>query len=344
MEQKYIDKLTDQIIDYLSEGGELYDINVKNLPFYEGVNYLCRHSNGMLKSFGEALNFLGFEYDPEYHEYEKLIGTLECYADENGYVDEMKNHRGEGVDTSLKEFAKALSCTPSDYLLLMTDYRYKNNASKRANYVEELISRIYKFYPDGNITNFRHNHPELYNSIRNVLLQAHSESASMEDLSYLLGVYLSDESSHHFSDKQIYQNVKESQVVREYEQEFAEGKIKNLSTDNPTLYRKIYICAIKNNLPVYEWFKMHNLTPPNQTNKNTYRLGRIKVDPAEREFEIKTKMQEIISREHSPIPNNKIDQYYFRKELAKKVLNELSNHSSKQPLSSPNAIQPGEDE
>ena len=89
---------------------------------------------------------------------------------------------------------------------------------------------------------------------------------------------------------------------------------------------------------------MHNLTPPNQTNKNTYRLGRIKVDPAEREFEIKTKMQEIISREHLSIPSNKIDQYYFRKELAKKVLNELSNHSSKQPVSSPNTIQPGEDE
>ena len=55
-------------------------------------------------------------------------------------------------------------------------------------------------------------------------------------------------------------------------------------------------------------------------------------------------MQEIISREHPSIPNNKIDQYYFRKELAKKVLNELSNHSSKQPVSFPNTIQPGEDE
>lgn len=344
MEQKYIENLIDQIINYLSEGGELYDINIKNLPFYEGVNYLCRHSNGQLKSFKQALNFLGFEYDPEYHEYKKLIETLESYADEEGYVDEMKNHRRESADTSLKEFAKELSCTPSDYLLLMTDYRYKNNTSKRANYVEELISRIYKFYPDGNITNFRHDHPELYNSIRNVLLQSHGQGTTMEDLAFLLGVFIDEDSSHRFSDRQIHSGIIESEVVQEYKLKIADGKIKNLSTDDPTLYRKIYICAIRNNMPVYEWFKMHNLTPPTQANKNTNRLGRIKVDPIERETEIKSKMQEIISRENLSFSKNKIKQYYFRKELAKKVLNELSNIKSQNQKFTQETPQPGDEE
>lgn len=325
MEQKFIEKLTDEIIDYLHEGGELYDINVKTLPFYEGVNFLCRSSKGMLKSFADALNFLGFEYDPEYHEYEKLIDTLESYSDKDFYVDEIKKHRGINADTILKEFAKELSCTPSDYLILMTDYRYKFNTSKKANYVQELISRIRKFYPDGNITNFRHDHPELYNSIRNVLIQAHGESASMENLASLLGVYLSEDSYHHFSDKQIFQNLNETQVVFEYQQKLNEGKIKNISIDDPTLYRKIYICAIKNNLSVYEWFKLHNFTPPIQTNKNTNRLGRIKVDPNEREAELKSKLQEIIEREKLSIPSSKIEQYYFRKELSKRVLKELDN-------------------
>lgn len=328
MEQKFIEKLTDEIIDYLHEGGELYDINVKNLPFYEGVNFLCRSSKGMLKSFADALNFLGFEYNPEYHEYEKLIDTLESYSDKDFYVDEIKKHRGINANTVLKEFANEISCTPSDYLILMTDYRYKFNASKRANYVDELISRIYKFYPDGNVTNLRYDHPELYNSIRNVLIQAHCESASMKNLACLLGIHLNDKSYHHFSDNQIFKGINESQVVSEYEQKLSEGKIKNISSDNPTLYRKIYICAIRNNMSVSEWFKMHNLTPPLQTNKNTNRLGRIKVDPIEREAELKGKMQEIIKRENLSIPSNKIEQYYFRKELARRVISELFNSSN----------------
>lgn len=324
MERKFIEKLKDQICDFINEGGDLYETtNVKQLPFYESINYLRKSSNGQIHSFAEAMAFLGFDYDQEFARYQKMNEILLSYADEDNFVDEIKKHRGENADTTLKEFAKQLDCTPSDYLLLMTDFRYRN-ASKKADYINELIDRIYTLYPDGNISSFRHKRPELYHAIRNVLLQAHGEFASMSDLAELLGVYLNENNNHKFSNKQIRQSINENQVVEEYKQKVADGRIKSISNDDPALYHKIYICAIRNNTTVYQWFVMHNLTPPANTIKtNTNRLSRIKVDPFEREAEIRAKQKEIIERDNLSLPEKPADQYHFRKALAKQVLKEL---------------------
>lgn len=329
MDKNFIEKLKDQICDFIHEGGSLYEVsNVKNLPFYESVNYLRKSSNGKIKSFADAMDFLGFDYDPEFERYQKLCNTLSSFADQENFVDEIKKYRHESADSSLKEFAKDLDCTPSDYLLLMTDFRYKN-ASKKANYLNELINRIYALYPDGNITSFRHSHPELYHSIRNVLLHAHGEFASMDDLADLLGVYVNEDNNNHFSKKQIFKNINESQVVDEYKQKLASGKIKNISNDDPALYHKIYICSVRNNTSVYQWFLMHNLTPPaNTTKSETNRLSRIKVDPLVREKEIREKQREIIERENLSLPEKPSEQYHFRKELAKKVLKELDSSNN----------------
>ena len=47
MEKKFIEKLKDQICDFINEVGDLYETtNVKQLPFYESINYLRKSSNG----------------------------------------------------------------------------------------------------------------------------------------------------------------------------------------------------------------------------------------------------------------------------------------------------------
>lgn len=333
MEQETIERIKNQISTFLKEGGKLYGVKVKDLPFYESVRYIRRHSDVELRDFAEAMRFLGFDYDPEFGRYSILLETLKTASDELRFVDALKKHRnGENpeflhADTILKESAKKLHCTPSDYLLLMTPYRYRTAQKKTDDFASEIIKIIKSHYPDGDVSRFKREDPKLYNSIRTFLLQSQCDEITMAQLANLLDIHVNNFNNADFSDKKIFQHLNEEEIVQEYIN-LPKAKRFKIAQEIPDLYRKIYICSVKSNVSVYEWFVKHGITPPTKTRKQEQRLGRVFVDPAEREHEIREKQKEIIKKENLVIPENEIEKYYFMKELTKKVLNELSSEEA----------------
>lgn len=318
MKKEYIESTKNKIIEYIRNGGSLYVDKIKSLPFYESLNFIRREKELGLTSCADVLNYLGFEYDREYHDYKVMLEEIAKYADAENYVDDFKKQRDTRIHNAFKERAREIGCTPSDYLILMTPFRYRKTF-KQVDYVEQLVEDFWKKYPDGDVTRFKRENPTLYYKFKHLVWASQQEGASSEDVAALLGI----SSEKKFSEKMIRSSINEEDMINEYLKKVASGEIKNLSRDR-TFYMRLNSIAARNGTSVYQLLVLHGITPPPGLRKQSERLRLTKVDSNERAKELLAKRAEIMCREGFPVPKNEREKYYLNKRLAIMTIKELS--------------------
>ena len=119
-----LEDIKKRIDDYVANGGSIYD-GRRELPYYDNLQKFTKKiqsTSNPAFTIVDAYKLCGYTFDREYGDYHKLLQVLSEHADENGYVDSIKKIDGsDAPKTLLKKMSTPLNCSPSDYLILMTD-------------------------------------------------------------------------------------------------------------------------------------------------------------------------------------------------------------------------------
>ena len=314
--RKEFEKLRIEINKHLANGGSIYDTK-KQLPYYDRMNKLIKKIQKMYNpefSRIDAHKACGFDFDPEYNDYITLIDTLAQYADENGFVDDIKKlHGSNSPRTLLKKLADHIGAAPSDYLTLMTNYRFEK-AIIRTDYVKQLMREVKEIYPNGgDTTDIKRMHPQLYEKIRQFCKYGYEYGVTdMQSAAAFLGL-----ENERFSSSSIYYYLQEHEVLKKVIQYCPDRCIDNLQKVSPQTYFLVAKCAASNGQSIYEWCLSKNLTY--NLSQNTKKLAKTQVDGKKREQQLFTIRDQIVGSQ-PPKFKNPIEEFRYKLSIAKRVL------------------------
>lgn len=226
-----------------------------------------------------------------------------------------------GVKSKLNQLAHELSCSPSDYLVLMTDYRY-HNAMIQTDYVSQLQQELLEKYPDGNTSNIRRENPGLYFKLQH-LYRYSPEEVGMADINSLFNLYNKRSLNIPYSEV-----LDEQAVIDELVSKYQEKSISNLTQKDPTLYYKISKCAASKNQTVQQWLKNIPGLVLDSRQIQAVRLSHTKVDAKKREQELHDAMNSVRQEYKFPTPENKCEEYYQRKRIAQLALEKINENTT----------------
>ena len=313
-----------KIDDYVASGGSIYD-GRRTLPFYDNLQKFTKRIQQTTDpnfTMVDAYKLCGYDFDREYDDYCKLINILKEFADENGYVDSIKEIDGpNSPKTLLKKMSSLLNCSPSDYLILMTDYRYKK-AIISTNYIEQLRKELKSAYPTGDLNNIKRENRSHYDKLRHVCKYGSEIGVNdMQSVAEFFGL-----TNSRFSDTNIYQHLNFKKILSEIWQVYPNGEIDAFAKDHPSLYYKTTKCAVSQNKTVGQWLEEQGFKYiPSQ---KTDRFSKTLVDGNIRENELLT-IKNNITGNSTPTFNNKRDEYYYKKSIAKLVINNIEHSNTK---------------
>jgi len=324
-----IEKLREKIIAHIQNGGSIYD-KKNNLPYYEYLRSIKRdlaEELGREVAFEEVYELCGFNFDREYYEtseeYKRFIVFFEkvkSFADQNGYVDEMRNSEIRQFDNTyeqLKNYADKYNCAPFDFLVLMTGFKFKK-ALIPVDYVSFLSQQLKTEYPDGNIEGIRWNHPDLYEAIRH-LRRYLPEQLSMQDVAEFLGVY-----NNKFSKTILSTKVNSKNIIEEILKVCPDRNVTHLRHKNLQLYYKVIeISRLEDKLP-NQWFRENNFTF--DFNMNTSRLSKASVNTDLRASKLLA-LREKFLEQFDLTQMDEIDKYRLAIEILKKVIVQVENEN-----------------
>ena len=331
-----INNLKVRMAQHIANGGSLYD-SKKQRPYYDYMDYvfheILKHDETLTRA--ELHQLCGFEYDTEYNEYTILLNMLKQYADENNFVDNVKKSKGiKSAKTLLQKFATDMNVSPSDYLILMTPYRYAHNTyiklgnNPNLTYLNRIETMTREVYPVGaNATGLKREHPHLYEAFRNYLGSVGGESlgiftmADLFDYLQLQNDYISAQTPAH--------NSKKYQLLKKVKDFYPDGNINKIIKEHYNEYIALTRLARQEKLSITNFFKENNL---NYTiGQEVNRLGRIQVEPNRREKEILTVKNNLLSQyNHKSNLESPVAIYRFKKEIANKTMEILNNPVSTQ--------------
>ncbi len=285
MDEKRIENLKNKIEEYIGNGGDIYAPR-RELPYYEYMRGIKRSLEKELERevlFDEVYGLCGINFDREYHEnvveYQRFLSFYErvCrFADEKGYVDSMRKGEVRAVDNTyeqLKNYADKYGCSPFDFLVLMTGFKFER-ATVQVDYVSYLSQELLKAYPDGNIEGIRWSRPDLYEGIRH-LRKYMPESASMQDVAEILGVY-----NERFSVKKLEVNLDKSAVLQKIHELCPDGNATKLKDMDLTTYNEVIALARSEDKTPFQWMSENNLRYDFEVNMP--RLSKAKINTEER--------------------------------------------------------------
>lgn len=318
--EELIKKVRKQIQDYIDNGGSIYDER-RGLPYYYNLRYIQiklqkENPNATIE---DAYALCGFTMDREYHRFVKLNEELAQAADENGYVDAIKSQKNPShTKNVLNMFAHELDCSPSDYLVLMTKYRYKNSIIQ-GDYISQLRDEILEIYPDGNITGIKKDHPNLYEKLRHFKRYAPEDISMNDTLAYFAL------KGSNFGDTTL---TKEecSQIKQEFVAKYNPEDIECVKDFNFTDYQNLNKVAIKENISIYDLLTKlgYNI----KTHAKVSFFSKTKVDASEREKQLLATRREVIRELLSSgvdIPQDNRELYYFNKKVTSLVMENIYN-------------------
>ena len=312
------EQLRKMIGEHLAKGGSIYDPK-RQLPYYEKMmSVVKRHRrNGEPDYKMEDLYAeLGFIMDRPYNLYLELLDGLKGFADKEGYVDDLNKVRGVMcVKNKLRDECARLGCSPGDYLLLMTPYKFKRTFIQD-DYISVLFTQLKEAYPDGDTTNIKRENPRLYEQIRHVLRYS-PESVSMQDLALFFGIQ-----NYKFKDETPEFKLDERKIVEEYIKAYSLNPEFSAIRDNSELYYKALKCATSKNQTYKQWLKSHAL--PQQNAIEIPRFSKIMVDTDKRAKQIQDAKSKIMKRDNLVRPTDPVKAYHFDLDLAKKVIEEIA--------------------
>lgn len=309
-----IETVKDAILEYIKNGGSIYDERRK-LPYYEKLHSLVkqeRRKGNLDFDYADAYNLAGFEFDREFNEYMELIYELRNFADKDNYVDKIKNLTGkDNVRTALNILATSLKCSPSDYLILMTNFRFKK-AIIKTDYILELYREIKEAYPSLDITGIKANHPHLYHKLTHILKYS-KEFNSMAELIDAMGF-----TGSKFLNTTSYHNVNENFIEKELKEKLKETKnIKEVFKLYPNLYSKTLRCALLNDQSMEDWLKERAI---DYQSENVKKFAKYRVDSDKREDELLKIQSSIRHSLHLNDATTPLQLYYQKKLIATKTL------------------------
>lgn len=322
MDKKIIDKLSQLIKEYINNGGSIYVPRRKN-PTYNTIRYYLGkykaegHPNATI---ADMYKLCGYDYDKEYARYLELIERLTPFADEENYVDGAKKSTGSGGAKSLlTDMSSQLGCSPSDYLVLMTDFRYRK-AIIQTNYVANLKKELQKNYPDGDVSNIRRDNPSLYYKL-NHFYKYSPVPISMQDIAELFNIFNDRFLNTTYEDK-----IDEEAIIKELLSKYEGKDISNLAKNDSTLYFKVVKCAIIHNQTIGQWLSQFQFK-----NMHTISIDRFShtiVDASKREQELKVAIQDVVNEHTFESPKTDAQRYHQRKQIAKLALEKVNSKDS----------------
>lgn len=315
-----INKLKAQIDEHIANGGSIYDER-RTLPYYDNMRYL----KDKLKATNPDITIesiyalCGYTLDREYHRFELFNDELSKASDINLYVDAIKsNHNHLHTRNVLNMLSKELGCSPSDYLVLMTKYRYRK-AIVQGDYVSQLQEELSEAYPDGNTTGMKRQNKQLYNKLRHFAKYA-PENISMSDALTFFGL-----NSDGYSDTPLTQEQCEI-IKKDFKEKYDPSTIDQVKDFDYSDYIRLNRVALRENIAVYDL--LIKLGYSVKSHSNVPQLSRLKVDAKEREdYLLATRREmvgELIKRGES-IPQDSRELYYFNKKLASMVIDKIYN-------------------
>ena len=318
MKKLTFEEIKERIDNYVANGGSIYDER-RSLPYYDNLIRLTkriRQTSDPNFTIVDAYKMFGYDFDREYDDYCRLINVLQEYTDTEGYVDKLKETSGANSPNDLlKKMSATTNCSPSDYLILMTDYRYKKSIIS-TNYIDQLRKELQLAYPTGDINNIKRENPTLYNKLRHVCKYSPEIGFNdMQSIAEFFGL-----TNSRFSDKSIYQHLNTKKILNEINQLFPDKKIDIFAKTHPTLYFKATKCATSQNKTLRQWLEEHGYTYTQA--QNTDRLSKTIVDGKVREQEIANITSKIVGNSQ-PKFDTPIEKYYYKKKLAQLVISQL---------------------
>lgn len=310
-------EIKQRIDDYVANGGSIYDRR-RQLPYYDNLQKFTKRvqlSDNPNFTIVDAYKLCGYTFDREYGDYHKLLQILKEYADEKGYVDSIKKIEGsDAPKTLLKKMSAPLNCSPSDYLILMTDYRYERSIII-TDYIEQLRKELKEAYPTGDITHIKRENNLLYEKLRHVARYCPEVGADMQSVAEYFGL-----TNERFSSTNIYQHLNAKKVLAELFKLYPDGVIDSLAKDHPTLYHNVTKCAASENTTPKAWLENNGFTyTPAQ---KTERMYKTVVDSKVREKELLSLRNSLVGKMRTDFADP-IEEYYYKKKIAKLVLQQL---------------------
>ena len=310
------DYLKKKIDAHISNGGSIYDPKRKS-PHYDYMQKLIKKIRASYSpefSRVDAYRLCGYNFDPEYNDYLTLLDTLAEHADENNFVDSIKKIDGaKSPKTLLKKLSDQIDASPSDYLILMTDYRYEN-AIIRTDYVKQLIKEIREVYPPGSdTTGIKRDHPEIYYKITQLCKYGHDYGiTNMQSAARFLKI-----ENERFSSNDIFSHLRKKDIIKEALRYCPDGCIDELLKLSETTYFNIAKCAASEGKRISVWCKENGLTY--NMGQNNSSLSRTKVDAKKRERELLT-IRDRITQSQTRTFKDPVEEYYYRKNIARQVM------------------------
>jgi len=316
--EKLIQSLKQQIQAHIENGGSIYD-DRRSLPYYFNLRYLRNklRAHRPETTIEDVYALCGYEMDREYHRFKLLNDNLLLAIDTNGYVDDVKSKQEHShTKHVLNMLAEELGCSPSDYLVLMTKFRYQKAIVQR-DYISQIQQELLEKYPDGDITGIRHDNPKLYEKLRHFKRYA-PEDISMSDILEYFGV-----TGSRFRDDKL--TKEECELIKaNFREKYNPETIENIKDFDFTDYQRLNTVAIKENISIFDL--LAKLGYHVKYHANVSAFSRTIVDAKEREQQLLTARKEIIkellSQGHE-IPQTDKDLYYFNKKVAQMVLENI---------------------
>ncbi len=278
MDTKRIQNLREIIENFIENGGDIYSPR-RELPYYERLRGIKRDLDREEErevSYEEVYAMCGITFDRDFNSFMKFYERVCGFADENGYVDSMRKNEVRAVDNTyeqLENYADRYGCSPFDFLVLMTGFKFKR-ATIQVDYVSYLSQELLKAYPDGNIEGIRWERPDLYEKIRH-LRKYMPESASMQDVAEILGVY-----NERFSIKKYEANLDKNALLQKLYELCPDKNATKLREIDITTYHGVITLARSEDKTPFQWLSENNFRYDFELNMP--RLSQVKVNIEER--------------------------------------------------------------
>lgn len=325
-----INKLKVRMAQHIADGGSLYDPK-RQRPYYDYLDYVFHKIQAIDETFThtDLHQLCGFEYDTEYNEYTILMDMLKQHADENNFVDGVKKSKGvKSPKTLLQKFATDLGVSPSDYLILMTDYRYAENAfiklgdNPNVTYLNLLRQMVREVYPEGaNATGVKRDYPHIYEGMRHFIESGSGFDLgiySMADLADNLKIYNENLSAH----PKVSQ-FKKFELLKRIKKLYPDGNIDTITKEHPTEYFQLARLARQEGVFINDWCANNGLTYT--IGQEVKRLGRMQVDPQRRDRELSTIKNNLLSQYDQSSLESPVARYRFKKQIAQKTMEIINN-------------------
>lgn len=317
---EYIQDLTKRLQVYLKLGGSLY-VPTKQNPNYDRLRQakrLAKDAGIENPSFESIYADCGIKFDRNYQVFKEFTDGLSKVADDAGYVDVIKTSNANAFQTRLRSYlnthSKEAGISPGEYLVLMTDFRYKNMVIS-GDYVGALQDELNAAYPNGVVKGIKQHNPSLYYKLEHFIKYSPSP-ISFEDALSFFG--LSNGNTRPTPKGTSPEDIKlqEEQALKTLSTLYPNGQVENLVTTDRDTYFDVVRAARRHDCTPKQWLSQYGFNYPAAL--DVARLSKITVNAKAHEHKL-LGMREEFLKDYDLQNADEVDMFNINFEIACKI-------------------------